>query len=111
MRLCSALLILLLTAACTRPDAGDCPVDIAALAPAVADLQVAEAVSLEIPNNVRDSIVSDYFDSILVDHHLSRAEFDSLTWIIRQEPEWIDSLYTRVGIILAEMETNRRAPE
>ena len=63
----------------------------------VADLQLAEAITAEIPVLLRDSMREVYFDRTLAENGTTRAEFDSLLWIIRQEPAWIDSLYTQVG--------------
>lgn len=94
--------------ACADPGPGDSPVDLPAFAPVVADLHVAEAMSIEVPIQVRDSITEAYFDRTLADHGMERAEFDSLSWIVRREPEWVDSLYTIVGDLLAEREAARR---
>jgi hypothetical protein len=46
-----------------------------------------------------------YFSKVLEDYQFSREGFDSLIWIVRQEPVWVDSLYTRIGVVLARMET------
>lgn len=70
------------------------------LAGVLADLQVAEAMSVEIPVIVRDSVREVYYDRVLADHDYTRASFDSLSWIVRQEPAWIDSLYNKVSVIL-----------
>jgi hypothetical protein len=49
---------------------------------------------------VRDSIREVYYDRVLADHDYNRASYDSITWILRQEPVWIDSLYEKVAVIL-----------
>ena len=82
------LILMLPLAACTSPGPGECPV----------------GLTTEIPVLVKDSIQEIYFEKVLEDYQLSRAEFDSLMWIIRSEPVWVDSLYTRIGETLARLE-------
>lgn len=102
-----ALTLLFLMTGCASPDAGPPPVDLEILAPIIAELQLADALSTEVPVLVRDSIKKEYYSRVLGDHQMNQATFDSLTWIIRQEPTWIDSLYTRVGDLLAKLEAER----
>ncbi|MFT5999595.1 MAG: hypothetical protein ACI81P_002053 [Neolewinella sp.] len=102
-----ALPLLFLMTGCASPDAGPPPVDLDKLAPLVADLQLAEALATEVPVLVRDSIKHVYYYRVLEDHGINQATFDSLTWIVRQEPAWVDSLYTRVGDLLAQLEADR----
>jgi len=102
-----ALTLLFLMTGCASPDAGPPPVDLDILAPVMADLQLADALSTEIPVLLRDSIKNVYYSRVLEDYDMDQATFDSLTWIIRQEPTWIDSLYTRVGDLLAKLEAER----
>ncbi|MGB3800411.1 MAG: hypothetical protein WA952_11415 [Lewinella sp.] len=100
------LLCCLLTTGCANVDPGPAPVDVDRLSQTVAELQLAEALIAEIPVVLRDSMQQVYFESILADHGLSRPEFDSLMWIVRSEPIWIDSVYTRAGVIITrEMAT------
>lgn len=99
-----ALFLTLWLAGCASPDAGPPPVDLDLLAPLMADLQVADALATEIPVVVRDSIRQVYFDRVLADYGTDRAGFDSLTWIVRREPVWIDSLYEKVNVLLMKME-------
>lgn len=77
------------------------PLNMEQLAPVLADMQIAEALTNEIPVVVRDSMREVLYDRVLADHQTNRVEFDSLMWIVRQEPAWVDSLYTKVGEILA----------
>lgn len=107
IRISTLFSILVLLTACVQPGVGEPPVDIHELAPVVADLQLAEAISAEIPVLVRDSMRQVYFDRTLAENGLSRAEFDSLLWIVRQEPAWIDSLYTQVGEVLTRRQVGR----
>lgn len=95
---------LFLLTTCASPDAGECPVDLVELAPLVADLQLAEALATEIPVPVRDSMREVYFDNILAEYGTDRRAFDSLTWIVRSEPAWVNELYTKVGVVLAKEE-------
>ena len=97
----ACLLFCLLTAACANVDPGDPPVDTAKLAQVLAELHLAESLVAEVPVVVRDSVQSVYYESVLADHGYTRAEFDSIMWIIRSEPIWIDSLYTQAGVIVA----------
>ncbi|MEM6769830.1 MAG: hypothetical protein AAF597_04510 [Bacteroidota bacterium] len=98
------LFLPLLLHSCAKPGPGLPPPEAELLAPVVADLQLAEALSSEVPVLVRDSMRNVIYDLTLADHDLDRATFDSLLWIVRAEPEWVDSLYSRVGVILAARE-------
>lgn len=100
----SSLFLFGLLSACASPDAGECPVDLDELAPLVSDLQLAEALATEVPVLVRDSMREVYFDNILAEYDTDRHTFDSLTWIVRSEPDWVDKLYTKVGVLLAKDE-------
>jgi hypothetical protein len=102
-----ALSLLLLLTQCASPNAGPSPIDLDDLAPMMADLHVADALATEVPVLIRDSIKQVYFDQVLKDYSMNEATFDSLTWIVRQEPEWVDSLYTKIGVLLAKMEVDR----
>jgi len=99
--------LVLLLSACTSPGAGDCPVSMDLIAPVMTDLHLIESIAIEIPIQVRDSMEQVYHDKVLQDHQLNRESFDSLIWIVRQEPAWIDSLYTRVGEALARIEAKK----
>jgi len=92
---------------CASPDAGKCPVDLDKLAPIVSDLQLAEALATEIPVPVRDSMREVYFNNVLAEYDTDRHSFDSLTWIVRSEPAWINELYTKVGVLLAKEEVKQ----
>lgn len=100
------LLALFLLTTCASPDAGECPVDLNKLAPLVSDLQLAEALATEIPVPVRDSMREVYFDNVLAEYDTDRRSFDSLTWIVRSEPAWVNALYTKVGVLLAKEEVS-----
>ncbi|MFK8162916.1 MAG: hypothetical protein AB8H12_10685 [Lewinella sp.] len=102
-----ALSLFLLLTSCISPDVGPPPVDLDEFAPMMADLQVAEALATEVPVIIRDSIKQVYFTRVLADYGMNEATFDSLTWMIRKEPVWIDSLYTKVGVLLAKLEAER----
>lgn len=106
-RLITLFSFTLILASCAQSGAGEPPVNIRELAPLVADLQLAEAITAEIPVLVRDSMRQVYFDRTLAENETSRAEFDSLLWIVRQEPAWVDSLYTQVGEILSRRQVGR----
>ena len=101
-RVRSVLLFALLlgTCGCANPMAGPPPTDLDELAPIIADLQLVEALNGEMPVVLRDSLREAYYDKVLADHGTDRATVDSLMWLVRQEPEWMDSLYTQVGEIL-----------
>ncbi len=101
-----SLLLVSMALSCTSPDAGPPPVNLDNLAPLVAELQVAEALATEVPVLVRDSIRQVFFDRVLADHQMDRTTFDSLTWIVRKEPNWVDSLYSKVNVILAKEEVD-----
>lgn len=107
----SPLVLLLLLSACAPQKVGPPPVDIDRLAALTLDLHLAEAVVTEIPVIVRDSMRDIYLEKTLAEHNYTQIEFDSLTWIIRSEPVWIDSLYQRVGDLLDEKKATIKAVE
>jgi hypothetical protein len=107
--ICLFLLPLLALNTCADAKAGDPPVDLEELAPLMADLQLAEALTGEIPILVRDSMREVYYDNILEEYGKDRATFDSLLWLVRQEPVWIDSLYSKIGVILTRRQTELEA--
>ncbi|WP_020569251.1 hypothetical protein [Neolewinella persica] len=101
------LCLVFLMTGCTSPNVGPPPVDLDKLAPVMAELQIAEALATEVPVLIRDSIKQVYFNRVLEDYDMNEASFDSLTWLVRQEPIWIDSLYTKIGVLLAKLEVDR----
>ncbi len=101
IRVVSLFILCLLGQRCARVDPGPPPVDADKMAQVVADLNLAQALASEVPILVRDSIQALYYDSVLADYGYTRAEFDSLMWIVRQEPVWIDSIFSRAGAIVA----------
>ncbi|PPK88110.1 hypothetical protein CLV84_1074 [Neolewinella xylanilytica] len=101
MRLRTLLLPLVLTAGCANVIPGPPPVDVDRLAQTIAELQLAESLVTEVPVIIRDSMQTVYYESILADHGFTPEEFDSVMWIIRSEPIWIDSVYTKAGVIVS----------
>ena len=95
------LAFLLSFGSCTSIEVGPPPVDLDYFAPLTADIHLAEALTNEVPAAVRDSMRDVFYDNVLADHGTDRATFEEQMWQFRQEPVWIDSLYTRVGEILA----------
>lgn len=104
LRTLPPLLALALLTTCASPDAGKCPVDLDELALLVSDLQLADALTAEVPVIIRDSMREVYFNNILTQYNTDRRALDSITWIVRKEPAWVDDLYTRVGVLLAREE-------
>lgn len=102
------LLLFLGLLSCAEPGPGAPPAEVKSLAPVVAELQMAEALTGEIPVLVRDSLRNLMYDSVLADHNLDRPTFDSLLWIVRAEPIWVDSLYTKVGELLTKVELENK---
>ncbi len=95
------MLLFPLLCTCALAEIGPPPADLDRLAPALADMQLVEALSNELPVIVRDSIKNAYQEKTLAEHGMTIEEFDELMWQIRQEPEWVDSLYARAGVLLA----------
>ncbi len=91
--------------ACADPGPGLPPEEIDRLVPVITELQLAEALSSEIPSIVRDSMRDVLYDKVLADHGLDRPTFDSLLWKVRAEPVWVDSLYAKVGDKLSLIST------
>ena len=95
------LLLATLLTGCASLDPGPPPVDTEELAEVVADLQLGQSLVAEIPVVIRDSMQTVYYENILAEHGLTRQEFDSMMWLVRAEPQWIDSLYSRAGALIA----------
>ncbi len=95
------LILFILACGCANVNPGPPPVDTDKLSRVIADLNLAQSLAGEIPVLVRDSMEALYYDSVLADYGYTRTEFDSLMWIVRQEPVWIDSIYARAGVIVA----------
>ena len=95
------LLLANLLTGCASLDPGPPPVDVEELSVVIADLQLGQSLVAEIPIVIRDSMQGLYYDSILAEHDLTRQEFDSMMWLVRAEPQWVDSLYSRAGAVIA----------
>ena len=95
-------LLLICLSRCADVDPGPPPVDTDRLSRTLADLQLAEALVSEVPVILRDSMQALYYESVLEEYGYTRESFDSVMWIIRSEPVWIDSIYTRAGIIVSK---------
>lgn len=95
------LLPLLLLFSCAEAGPPPLPPEAETLVPVMTDLQLVEAIMPEVPVMVRDSMRDVFNERTLADHGLDQERFDSLLWIVRAEPVWIDTLYSRVGDELA----------
>ncbi|MEM9836687.1 MAG: DUF4296 domain-containing protein [Bacteroidota bacterium] len=108
----AALLLLATLESCSPKTTGPPPVDVDLMVPVLADLQLAESINIEIAAALRDSMKRVYQDKILADYELTRPQFDSLMWIIRSEPEWVATIYSRVNDELATRDAEEnRVPE
>ena len=107
MRQFSLLIVVGILSACADPGPPPPPPEAEELVAVVTDVHIAEALANEVPVLLRDSMREVFFDRTLADHGLNREQFDSLLWIVRAEPVWLDSLYTRVGERLARMDVRR----
>lgn len=83
------------------------PVDVERLSELVADLHLMEGMSVEIPITLRDSMKAIYTERVLADHDFTAAEFDSLMWIVRSEPIWMESFFEAVSDRLAVLEAKQ----
>ncbi|OAV46170.1 DUF4296 domain-containing protein [Lewinella sp. 4G2] len=99
--------LLFLATACTTDTPGPIPVDADRLVPMLAEMHLAESLVTEVPVVLRDSMREVFYDGVLSEHGSTQEEFDSLMWIVRQEPAWVDSLYVRAGAYLAERSTQQ----
>ena len=90
------LLPLLCLLSCTSATPGPVPVDLDELAPAVTDVQLSEALLIEVPVLLRDSLQQVFYERALADNGYDSVRFDAEMWLVRQEPEWVDSLLRRV---------------
>lgn len=95
---------LLFTCSCTPAGVGKAPVDIERLADLVADLHLMEGLTGELATSIRDSVKQEFAKNIIADHGYRQTEFDSIMWIVRTEPEWVDELFQKVSDNMATME-------
>ncbi|MGB3548173.1 MAG: DUF4296 domain-containing protein [Saprospiraceae bacterium] len=106
------VLLLLVTAACGR-SAGEVPLDKDRLAAALADLHLAEGLIQDSPFAFRDSLKEGYYEHVLADHGMTPVELDSLMWIVRSDPRYIEQVYEAVNnrLNLNEATTETRSDE
>ncbi len=90
------VLLLLLTIACGT-SAGEVPLDKERLAAALADLHLAEGLIQDSPFQFRDSLKGGYYEHVLADHGMTVTELDSLMWIVRSDPRYIEQVYEAVN--------------
>ena len=95
------LFFLGLVVGCASLDPGPPPVETEPLARLIADLHLAQSLVSEIPIVIRDSMQGVYYEAVLAEHGYTRQSFDSVMWLVRQEPVWVDTVYTRAGEMVA----------
>ncbi|MEM7572482.1 MAG: DUF4296 domain-containing protein [Bacteroidota bacterium] len=95
------LAALWLLVACAEPNAGPTPAEVQKLAPILAELHLLEALINELPLSLRDSMRVEWYQNVLSDQQMTLAELDSLSWLMRSEPEWLESTYREVQEELA----------
>lgn len=95
---------LLALVSCAQAEPGPPPAEVQNLIPVLADLHLLEALVDELPLDLRDSTRATWYDKALADHDLQFAEFDSLMWVLRSEPDWMAEVYTKVQEELAVRE-------
>jgi len=100
----------LLLTACVDTGTPPPPPETETLAPILVDLHLAHALANEVPALLRDSMRTVLFEKTLAEHDLDQATFDSLLWIVRAEPVWVDSLYSRVGVLLTKKDLAKNGP-
>lgn len=106
--ICSFFLSLL---ACTPASVGEPPFDTEPLSKLIVDLHIMEGLSIEIPVTLRDSMKEVYFNHILEDHGFTEEKFDSLMWIVRSEPIWLENFYRTVSDKVAVLDAeSKRVP-
>lgn len=110
MRLILLAVFPFLLTTCAEPGTPPPPPEAETLAPVLVDLHLAHALSNEVPALIRDSMQTVFFENTLAEHNLDQATFDSLLWIVRAEPAWVDSLYSRVGVMLTKKEVAKNSP-
>ena len=91
-----------LVVACAEPDAGPAPAEVQNLAPVLAELHLLEGLINELPMGLRDSMRTDWYVQVLDKYQMTLAELDSLTWMMRSEPEWLEATYLDVQEELAK---------
>ncbi|PHI19222.1 hypothetical protein CEQ90_14260 [Lewinellaceae bacterium SD302] len=105
------LLLLLLSSltACAPKQLPPAPVDVDRLAAAISDLHLAGGLAGELAVTIRDSMQKEMEDRVLERHGYASEEFDSLMWLIRSEPEWVEEVFQKVsdGLATFEAESSR----
>ncbi|MEM8585864.1 MAG: DUF4296 domain-containing protein [Bacteroidota bacterium] len=104
---CFCYLLVLVLAGCAQAGPGSPPAEVQNLVPVLADLHLLEALVDELPLTLRDSTRKVWYDNALADHDMTFATFDSLSWVLRSEPEWLTEVYTRVQEELAIREVEQ----
>lgn len=108
----SFILLIFLFFACNPKTTGPAPVDVDRLAALLKDMHLANGLSIEIAVNIRDSMRQEMEMQIIEDHGYTLAEFDSLMWVVRSEPEWVEEVFRKVSDDMATFEAeNSRIPE
>ena len=91
-----------LVVACAEPDAGPTPAEVQNLAPVLAELHLLEGLINELPISLRDSMRAEWYVQVLDKYQMTLGELDSLTWMMRSEPEWLEATYLDVQEELAK---------
>jgi len=104
--ICIAIVLLLLTTACSNKKA-EAPIPAAKMQAIMLDIHLAEAYSGTIPDSAhsgknRDSLAR-YYKEIFAHHQIAEADFNKgLEWY-RVHPDELDSVYAKMLIMLGKM--------
>ena len=82
-------------AACQTPPT-PLPIAETKLIEIIADVHLAEAGFRELPYQLKDSLAPIYYERIMASHQVSMADFDSSMFIIREDPDRLQAIYTKV---------------
>ena len=108
MKTYSLLFSLLFLAGCAEREFAPPPVDLDAFAPILADAMVAQSLTAEVPTVLRDSMRGVYLQRSLEVYGMDTTAFDSLMYLLRREPHWVDSAFSRAGVVLARRAARRK---
>jgi hypothetical protein len=99
--------------ACPRKTAGEMPGDVDRLVNTVVELHIAKGLLDEVAVTIQDSMTQVYGENIVRDNGFTVEEFQEQMWLIRSEPEWMESFFTLVSDELSKMdaESSRVPPQ
>ncbi len=99
-------LLLSIIYSCNKNDRA-LPIDRAKLVDILVDVHVAEAVLQEYTFPVKDSIGKAYYQKIFKLHQVNENEFNKSMYLLKQDPEALESVYKDVIAAIEQRENGK----